>query len=146
MSRHSQDAAIAPSHETCEFCQIEIERGVISGLRKEAIARGTNAGALVRDLLQIIVADHLVDAILDDQSPAPDIRLPFLGARSTQSGRRRQSAVRAIWDRGAQRGRRRRPPYRHKRGEESAKREAGVDQVAPRSRSVTSRVGGGGPS
>jgi hypothetical protein len=54
-----------------EFRQIEVETSLITAFRKEAIARGTNADRLIRDLLSVIVADHLTTAILDDQ-PVPD--------------------------------------------------------------------------
>jgi hypothetical protein len=49
---------------------LEVETSLLVGLRKEAIARGTNAPRLVRALLGAIIADHLVDAVLDDQTAA----------------------------------------------------------------------------
>ena len=51
-----------------DFVKLEIERDLLAGFRKEAAARGTNAPALIRDLLDRIVADRLCNAILDDQS------------------------------------------------------------------------------
>jgi hypothetical protein len=63
-----------PSPKTAlphDFCQLEIEHRLLVELRKDAIARGTNAPALVRDPLYRIVTDRLCNAILDDQ-PAAD--------------------------------------------------------------------------
>jgi hypothetical protein len=60
-------------YENQEFCQIEIERGTVTAFRKDAIKRETNAPTLIRQLLDTIVDDQLVDAILDDRaSPPPD--------------------------------------------------------------------------
>ena len=57
--------AVVPPPSNSDFRQIEIEASLITSLRREAIARGTNAPALVRDLLGMIVSDRLVGAILD---------------------------------------------------------------------------------
>lgn len=58
----------AQPHENQDFCQIDIERGLVTSLRKAALQRGTNAPALLRDIISVVVTDRLVDAILDDQS------------------------------------------------------------------------------
>ena len=57
-----------PQHENQDFCQIEVERGLVTSLRKAALQRGTNAPRLLRDIINVVVTDELVDAILDDQS------------------------------------------------------------------------------
>jgi hypothetical protein len=64
-SKKIDNSAAAVDNTAREFCRIDIERGLITSLRREAIARGTNAPALVRDLLGMIVSDQLVGAILD---------------------------------------------------------------------------------
>jgi hypothetical protein len=42
------------AHEKHGFCQIEVERGIVTAFRKEAIARGTNTDRLIRDVLNLI--------------------------------------------------------------------------------------------
>ena len=56
---------IAP-HEKHEFCQIEVERGIVIAFRKEAIARGTSADRLIRNVLDLVVSDKLIGAVIDD--------------------------------------------------------------------------------
>ncbi len=46
--------------------QIELEIDLVRRLRPEAARRGVSVAALVRDLLDVVAADQLVDAILDD--------------------------------------------------------------------------------
>jgi hypothetical protein len=45
---------------------VEIDRILIVRLRPEAAKRGMQVPALIRDLLDVIVADKLTTAILDD--------------------------------------------------------------------------------
>jgi hypothetical protein len=58
-------APIAPPQKH-EFCSIEVERGIVTAFRKEAIARGTSADRLIRNVLDLIVADGLIGAVVDD--------------------------------------------------------------------------------
>ena len=45
---------------------IEVDHSVVTGLRKAAARRDTSVARLASDLLDTIVADDLVQAILDD--------------------------------------------------------------------------------
>ena len=54
------------AHEKHGFCQIEVERGIITAFRKEAIARGTSADRLIRNVLDLVVSDKLIGAVIDD--------------------------------------------------------------------------------
>ncbi len=49
---------------------VEVAPDVIRGLRPEAARRGLSVAALVRDLLDVVAADQLVGAILDDADGA----------------------------------------------------------------------------
>jgi hypothetical protein len=57
---------IAPQGEKHEFCQIEVERGIVTAFRKEALARGTSADRLIRNVLDLVVSDKLIGAVIDD--------------------------------------------------------------------------------
>ncbi len=50
--------------------QIELELDLVRRLRPEAARRGVSVAALVRDLLDVVAADQLVGAILDDNDSA----------------------------------------------------------------------------
>jgi len=45
--------------------ELELGRDVVEPFRRAAAARGTTVPGLVRDLLVVIAADKLVDAVLD---------------------------------------------------------------------------------
>ena len=53
-------------HEKHEFCSIEVERNIVTAFRKEAAARGTSADRLIRNVLDLVVADKLIGAVIDD--------------------------------------------------------------------------------
>ncbi len=49
---------------------LELEHELVRKLRPEAARRGLSVAALVRDLLDVVAADQLVGAILDDADRA----------------------------------------------------------------------------
>jgi hypothetical protein len=49
---------------------IEVEHAVVARLRVEAARREVPVKSLIRDLLDVIAADQLTGAILDDGAPA----------------------------------------------------------------------------
>jgi hypothetical protein len=51
-------------HHTVE---IEVEHALVVAYRKAAGKRGLKATSLIHELLDVIVADQLIDAIMDDQ-------------------------------------------------------------------------------
>ncbi len=50
---------------------IELELDLVRQLRPAAARRGLSVAALVRDLLDVVAADQLTDAILDDANVEP---------------------------------------------------------------------------
>jgi hypothetical protein len=51
--------------------RLEIEPDVVRQLRPEAARRGLSVAALVREVLDVVAADGLVGAILDDANTEP---------------------------------------------------------------------------
>jgi hypothetical protein len=49
---------------------VELNRDLLMRLRPAAAHRNTTVPQLVRDLLEVVAADRLVDAILDDEARA----------------------------------------------------------------------------
>jgi hypothetical protein len=50
---------------------VEFDRALLTRLRPEAAARGTTVRQLIRDLVETVVADRLVTAVLDDSQERP---------------------------------------------------------------------------
>jgi hypothetical protein len=50
---------------------LELELALLARFRPAAVARGTTAPRIIRDLLQTIADDQLVEAILDTQTEPP---------------------------------------------------------------------------
>ena len=48
-----------------QFKSIEIEVSLLTALRREAAARDMSANRLVREILDVVVADRLFAAVLD---------------------------------------------------------------------------------
>jgi hypothetical protein len=47
---------------------VELEPHVALRLRPAAVARGTTVPEIAREILEIVAADKLIDAVLDDRS------------------------------------------------------------------------------
>jgi hypothetical protein len=62
-----------PANALRPFVTLEIERTVVARLRREAARRDLPVKALVRDLLEVIAEDQLVNAVLDDAPPKVSI-------------------------------------------------------------------------
>ena len=76
MSRPSKTIVVPISQQKHEFCQIEVERGIVTAFRREAAARETTVPRLIRDLLAIIANDRLTSAILDDAATCSSVSWP----------------------------------------------------------------------
>ena len=80
---------IAPQGEKHEFCQIEVERGIVTAFRKEAIARGTSADRSIRSVLDLVVSDSLSarSSTTSDARSAesPNPKSPHVPIRRAQS-------------------------------------------------------------
>jgi hypothetical protein len=48
---------------------IEFDTALVRAFRPAAIARGTTAPRLIREILETVAADRLTDAIMDDLPP-----------------------------------------------------------------------------
>jgi hypothetical protein len=57
------------SHPPSQTLRVEVSRAALMTLRKEAAARDTSVDALVAKLIDTIVTDRLIEAVLDDKPP-----------------------------------------------------------------------------
>jgi hypothetical protein len=58
-----------PTHSEFHTTAIELDNDLIVRFRAEAAKRDTTVPLLIRDLLDVIAADGLTTAILDDAAP-----------------------------------------------------------------------------
>jgi hypothetical protein len=57
-------------HQTPDTVTVEISIGAIRALRPAARQRDTTVARLINDLVEVVAADGLVSAVLDDTSDA----------------------------------------------------------------------------
>jgi hypothetical protein len=80
----------------CQPTIVEIAHETVLGLRREAVKRETTVERLAKDLLDVIAADNLVAAVLDDQY----ITMPLTPCRDVDRsacGDRVAAAVFTLW-------------------------------------------------